>query len=149
MSVYSLAIVVLAAVVAAVAYGLWRRRRKAAEAQEHAESRKQEEQDRVADLPAVPLTDREEDAVYQWSRFHGERLVARVVDAEIDEDNKEILFRELYQSDFLLLPDECEFRGYKILVRTVGDAVKVDKLAPEKGRILRDVKADILGYLSH
>ena len=84
---------------------------------------------------------READAIYQDNR-----LVARVVDPQIDIEAKNVQFGELFQSDTLMLPDECEFQKYKILVQKIEDATKLDRKTPEKGRILRGVSADIVGY---
>ncbi len=66
---------------------------------------------------------------------------------KIDEQAKQIHFAEITHSDLLLLPDECHFQKFRLEIGTVGDAVKVDKLEPEKGRILREVTAQILGYV--
>ena len=84
---------------------------------------------------------REDDAVYQNGR-----VVARVADPQVDSEAKEIRFAELSNSDELLLPDECEFQKYTIMVQRIAHATKVDKAAPHKGRVLRDVVAEILGY---
>ncbi len=84
---------------------------------------------------------READAVYQE-----DRLVARVIDPEVDLEAKQVRFGELFQSDMLLLPEECEFQKYRILVQKIADATKLDRNAPDKGRILRGVSADIVGY---
>ena len=87
---------------------------------------------------------REDDAVYQNGR-----VVARVADPQVDSEAKEIRFAELYNSDELLLPDECEFQKYTIMVQRIAHATKVDKGALHKGRVLRDVVAEILGYREH
>ncbi len=93
------------------------------------------------DKPQPPrAAQREQDAIYQR-----DRIVARVVDAEVDEAAKEVRFGEIFNSDDLLLPDECEFQKYKILVQSIAYATKVDKTALHKGRILRGVTASILG----
>lgn len=84
---------------------------------------------------------READAVYQENR-----LVARVIDPEVDLEAKQVRFGELFQSDTLMLPEECEFQKYRILVQKIADATKLDRNAPDKGRILRGVSADIVGY---
>ena len=84
---------------------------------------------------------READAVYQENR-----LVARVIDPEVDLEAKQVRFGELFQSDMLLLPEDCEFQKYRILVQKIADATKLDRNAPDKGRILRGVSADIVGY---
>ena len=84
---------------------------------------------------------READAVYQENR-----LVARVIDPQVDLEAKQVRFGELFQSDNLLLPEECEFQKYRILVQKIADATKLDRNAPDKGRILRGVSADIVGY---
>lgn len=94
----------------------------------------------------TPPAPREPDGIYQWHRREGDRLVARVLGPEINETSKEIRFRELYNSDCLLLPEECEFQKYRILIRKVGDATKVSADVVQKGRILREVTAEILGY---
>lgn len=87
---------------------------------------------------------READALYQK-----DRLVARARDPEVDEEAKEVRFGEIYASDDLWLPDECEFQNYTILVRRVAYATKALHESPERGRILRGVTATILGYRSH
>ncbi len=84
----------------------------------------------------------EQDAIYQ-----GNRLVARVLDAEVDLEAKEIRIGEVFNSDELMIPDECEFQRYRILIQRIAYATKVDKAEPHKRRILRGVIADILGYL--
>jgi len=95
--------------------------------------------------PSGPASspERESDAIYQ-----GEppQLVGRVLEAEVDETAKKVRFMEIYQCDWLLLPDECEFQKYRILIQRVSFASRIDKSAPEKGRVLRGVEADILGY---
>jgi hypothetical protein len=85
--------------------------------------------------------EREPDAIYQ-----NQRLVARVVGEEIDPPAKAIRFAEVYNSDELLLPEECDFQKYRIVVQRVAYASRIDKEAPQKGRILRGVMAEILGY---
>jgi hypothetical protein len=64
----------------------------------------------------------------------------------VDLEAKEIRFAELYNSDDLVLPDECEFQRHVIMVQRIGFASKVEKAALHKGRVLRDVVAEILGY---
>jgi hypothetical protein len=93
--------------------------------------------------PTAPVQ-RETDAIYQRGQ-----VVARVMDPEIDLEAKEIRFGELYNSDYLLLPDECEFQQHRILVRKIAYASKVEKDSLHKGRILRGVTAEILGYREH
>ena len=94
-----------------------------------------------AESKAAPAAEREKDAIYQ-----GDRIVARVLDVEVDLEAKEIRFGEVYKSDDLLLPDECDFQEYKILVQRIDQATKVARESPFKGRILRGVAADIVGY---
>lgn len=119
-------------------------KRKFAEAKEEDQKRRRE---RLDNLPTVPLSERDDDAIYQWQFHHGERLVARVVKPEVDESAKRVSFMEITHSDLLFLPDECQFGKYKLEIDTVGDATKVDHSDPEKGRILRDVTANITGYV--
>lgn len=106
-------------------------------------------EERLRDLPTIPLATRDDEAIYQWSNFHGERLVARVVGPEINEEAKEITFVEIVNSDSLLLPDECHYQKYRLEIDTVRDAIKSDRNDPEKGRILRQVHAKIIGYVEH
>jgi hypothetical protein len=84
---------------------------------------------------------REPDALYQRGR-----VVARVGQAEIDLAAKELRIGEIYKSDELLIPEECEFQQYRILIQRIAFAAKIDKAEMDKGRILRGVTADILGY---
>jgi hypothetical protein len=84
---------------------------------------------------------RETDSIYQ-----NNRVVARVEGARLDAESKTFRFDELYNSDYLLLPDECEYQQYRILVRKIEYATKVEKTALHKGRILRGVTAEIRGY---
>lgn len=89
----------------------------------------------------VAANKREDDAIYQDNR-----LVARVLEPQINSDAKEIRFAEVFNSDTLLLPDDCEYQRYRIVVRKIGYASKVEKESAHKGRILREVTAEILGY---
>lgn len=82
---------------------------------------------------------RDSNAIYQ----KGE-LVARVVNPEIDAAAAQIRFEEIYQSEHLLLPDDCEFQGHRIVIRKIGYSTKVDRGSEGKGRILREVTAQIL-----
>lgn len=84
---------------------------------------------------------RDDSAIYQNGR-----IVARATDPTVDMEAKEIRFAELSNSDELLLPDECEFQKYTIVVQRIAYAAKEDKGALHKGRVLRDVVAEILGY---
>jgi len=119
-------------------------KKKFAKAQEEDAKQRQE---RVDNLPSIPLSERDDEAIYQWSFHHGDRLVARVVKAEVDEASKVVSFLEITHSDLLLLPDECHFQKYTLQIDTVADAMKIDKMEPEKGRILRQVTAQITGYV--
>lgn len=138
-------IILLALIVAGWLYMRWKMSilKKANEAE------KVTREDRLRDLPTIPLGTRDEDAIYQWSNFHGERLVARVVGPEINEEAKEVNFVEIVNSDLLLLPDECHFQKYRLEIDTVRDAIKADRSDREKGRILREVHAKIIGYVEH
>jgi hypothetical protein len=88
--------------------------------------------------PAVP---RDDDAIYQ-----DDRLVGRALDARVDQEAREIHFGEIFSSDDLLLPDDCEFRNYRILIQHVAFASKEERGAAHKGRVLRDAVAEILGF---
>ncbi|MCL5005001.1 MAG: hypothetical protein M1404_00585 [Acidobacteria bacterium] len=84
---------------------------------------------------------RQQDAIYQNGK-----LVGRVVDSEVDREVNEIRFGEIYESDHLLIPDECEFQNYRIIIQRIVYASKIDKQSERKGRILRGCVAGILGY---
>lgn len=84
---------------------------------------------------------REDDAIYQDGR-----LVARVLDPQVSTESREIRFGEIFNSDDLLLPDDCEFRNYRILIQHVGFASKEERGAAHKGRVLRGAVAEILGF---
>jgi len=94
-----------------------------------------------AESAGSSLKPREDDAIYQ-----NDRIVARASHAEIDSEAREIRFEEVYDSNELLLPDECEFREYRILVQRIGFATREERGATRKGRTLGRVQAEILGY---
>ncbi len=83
----------------------------------------------------------EEDAIYQ-----GGQIVARVAGFDVRSNSSEIFFEEINTSDGLLLPEECEFQKYRILIQKIEYASRQDKSAPEKGRVMRGATAEILGY---
>lgn len=93
-----------------------------------------------AEGDAAPVP-READAIYQKHR-----LVARVLEPDVNEAGKQVRFAEIYNSDDLLLPEACEFRKFIIQIQKIDFASKIDKNAPHKVRVLRGVTADILGY---
>jgi len=84
---------------------------------------------------------RQEDAIYQNGC-----PVAAVLDPRIDASSREIHFAEVYGSDELLLPEDCEFREYRILIQRIGFASRQEAGATHKGRVLKGVVAEILGY---
>ncbi len=90
---------------------------------------------------ADPQAPRLADAIYQ-----NDHLVAQVVGAEVDLAAKEIRFQEVYNSDYLLLPHECEFGQFAIMVQRIGLASKIERGSEHKGRVLKDVVAEILRY---
>ena len=90
---------------------------------------------------ASPTAVRQDDTVYQK-----DQPVAKALEAEVDLEDKEVHFGELYESNPLLLPDECEYQEYRILIRRVAFAASLDKNAPHKGRVLKGVVAEILGH---
>jgi hypothetical protein len=91
--------------------------------------------------PGAPSLEREPDAIYQ-----NNKIVARVVEPEIRTDAKEVHFGEISDSEYLILPEECEFQKYRLLIQRIAYASRIDKQRPDKGRILRGVVAEILGY---
>ena len=102
-----------------------------------------EQEAKTANAPAARAAapSREADAIYQ-----NEQIVGRVVSAEVDLDAKEIRFDEITNTELLLLPDECEYQQYKILIQRVAYATSAHPASGQKGRILRGAIADILGY---
>jgi len=91
--------------------------------------------------PAERAVRYEEDAIYQDGK-----IVARVVEPEVRLNDREIHFTEINGSDLLMLPEECEFQKFRLIVKRIEYASRIDKKAPEKGRVLRGVVAEILGY---
>jgi len=84
---------------------------------------------------------REQDAIYQNGR-----VVGHVVDPEVDLEAKEIRFGEILGTDHLLIPEECEFQKYRIVVQKIAFASKVDRRPGHGGRTLGGCTAEILGY---
>jgi hypothetical protein len=94
-----------------------------------------------ATAPAGRTVNYEEDAIYQDGQ-----VVARVEAPEVRKGAREIHFAEINNSDNLILPEECEFQEYRLMIQRIEYATRIDKNAPEKGRVLRGVVAEILGY---
>ena len=84
---------------------------------------------------------REDDGLYQNGR-----VVGRVLDARVDQEAREIHFGEISDSDELLLPEDCEYRNYRVLIQHVGFATREERGAAHKGRVLKTVVAEILGF---
>ena len=99
-----------------------------------------EKQAPVAHSPQ-PSTPREQDALYQ-----GDRILARVLEVEVDMEAKELRIGRIYESDQLMIPEECEYQQYRLMIQRIAFASKDEKVGPHKGRILRGVIADIMGY---
>ncbi len=87
---------------------------------------------------------KESDAIYQ----NGKK-VGQVIGADVDEANKTFTFEEVHHSDNLLLPDECEFQKFRIQIHDVEYATREGAEAAQKGRILRKLAGEILGYSEH
>jgi hypothetical protein len=85
---------------------------------------------------------RDQSVIYQKGK-----PVAKVVGAEVNLDAKEITFDEVLESDYLLLPDECEFQKYRIMIQKVAFATKIDRRPGHQGRTLAGCTAEILGYI--
>jgi hypothetical protein len=94
-----------------------------------------------APAPGERTVQHQEDAIYQDGK-----IVARVIEPEVRKDAREIHFTEINNSDNLMLPEECEFQKYRLMIQRIEYASRIDKNAPEKGRVLRGVVAEILGY---
>ena len=85
---YTFLVVFTAAIIFLVVYGylhLLLVKKKFAKANKEDQKRRQE---RLDNLPVIPLSERDDEAIYQWSFHHGDRLVARAVGPEIDEAAK-------------------------------------------------------------
>jgi hypothetical protein len=94
-----------------------------------------------ATAPAGQAGKYEEDAIYQDGK-----IVARVLGVEVRSSSSEVHFDEVNDSELLMLPEECEFQKYRLIVKRIEYASRIDKTAPHKGRVLRGVVAEILGY---
>ena len=95
----------------------------------------------TATAPAGQAAKYEEDAIYQNGK-----IAARVSGAEIRSNSSEIHFDEINDSEHLLLPEECEYQKYRLIIQRIEYSSRIDKTAPQKGRELRGVVAEILGY---
>lgn len=94
-----------------------------------------------ATAPAAAAAKYEEDAIYQDGK-----IVARVSEADVRLNDREIHFGEINDSEYLILPEECDYQKYRLMVKKIEYASRVDKANPKKGRLLRGVVAEILGY---
>ena len=88
-----------------------------------------------------PSTPREQDALYQ-----GDRIVERVLEVEVDMEAKEVRIGKIYESDGLMIPEECEYQQYRLMIQRIAFASKDEKVGPHRGRVLRGVITDIMGY---
>ncbi|HEY6272230.1 MAG TPA: hypothetical protein VIX19_09585 [Terriglobales bacterium] len=84
---------------------------------------------------------RQDDGIYQ-----GGRLVGLVLNPKVDSEAREIRFGVIHNSEELLLPDDCEFRNYRILIQRLDFATREERGAAHKGRVLKGVVAEILGF---
>ena len=85
---------------------------------------------------------REQDAIHQNGK-----LVARVVNPDVELESKQVHFEEIVDSDHLVMADECEFQKYRIMIQKVAFATKVDHREGRTGRTLAGCTAEILGYI--
>lgn len=85
---------------------------------------------------------REHNVIYQKGK-----PVAKVVGAEVNLEAKGITFEEVLESDRLVLPDECEYQKYRIIVQKVAFATKIDRRPGHQGRTLAGCTAEILGFI--
>ena len=92
-------------------------------------------------VPVVRAGHYEEDAIYQDGK-----IVARVAGADVRWDSREIHFAEISNSDTLVLPEECEYQKYRLMIQRIEYASRIDQNAPGKGRVLRGVVAEVLGF---
>ena len=93
-------------------------------------------------LAGAGNSNRAQDAIYQRGK-----LVARVMAPDVDLEGREIRFDEIFDSDHLVLADECEFQKYRIMVQKVAFATKVDHRPGRAGRTLAGCTAEILDYI--
>jgi hypothetical protein len=93
----------------------------------------------ASEAAGAPAASREPDAIYQKGK-----LVARVLEPEINEAGKEVRFTQVIDQEDLSLPDECEFRKYILMVRRVSYATK--ERSERRERVLKGVVAEIVGY---
>src|SRR5947207_14272117 len=68
---------------------------------------------------------RDPDAIYQKGK-----VVARVAGAELDREAREVRIDEVYQSDTLVIPEECEFQDLRIQIQRIQFASKIERGAP-------------------
>lgn len=85
---------------------------------------------------------REQDAIYQKGN-----LVGRTVEPEVDLEAREIRFKEIIGTDHLMIPEECEFQKYRIMIQKIAFATKLDRRPGHNGRTLGGCAAEILGHL--
>lgn len=77
------------------------------------------------------------------------KFAGRALGVEVDAARKEVRFSEIDNTDDLWLPERFEFQNYILIVRKVAFATRVLREAPQKGRVLKGVVAEIVGYREH
>jgi hypothetical protein len=94
-----------------------------------------------ASAPRPHSGPRQDDGIYQ-----DDRLVGLVLNPQVDSEAREVRFGEIHNSEELLLPEDCEFRNYRILIQRLDFATREERGAAHKGRVLKGVVAEILGF---
>lgn len=77
------------------------------------------------------------------------KFAGRALGVEVDAASKLVRFSEIDNTDDLWLPERFEFQNYILIVRKVAFATRVLREAPQKGRVLKGVVAEIVGYREH
>jgi hypothetical protein len=86
------------------------------------------------------LPTREKDALYQH-----DKVAARIAGAQVDEEQRQILFDEIYESDALDLGSEFEFQKWKLRFQSADTMTMLNAAAPHKGRTITKATCKITG----
>jgi hypothetical protein len=91
-------------------------------------------EDKLSWLPA-----REKDALYQNGQ-----IVARIINANVRENEAKVFFEEIYKSNDLDLGSEFEFQKYRLRFQSAETLTMINVSSPQKGRIIEKAACEII-----
>ena len=86
------------------------------------------------------IPQREKDSIYQDGK-----IVAKIIEGKINQQNNAYFFKEIYNSNNLNLEKEFEFQKFKLKHKRHESGTYLDVTQPHKGKIIENVICEIIG----